>query len=344
MAIKRVTMADVAALAQVSKTTVSFVLNDRPGLSAATRDRVLAAAEELGWTPSAAARTLSGKGTDTIGVVLNRPPRLTGIEPALEDYFQGVEREVSHRLISLLTRVVSSHEEELLTLRSWWYSRRVDGVILVDLRANDDRPSALRNAHVPVAGVGDPKLRNQLPVAWHDDSAAIDQVVGYLHALGHTRIARLSDRSVLSYAKIRNDAFEKSCADRRLSEQMVCPIEATAAAAAQTTRELLMLAKRPTAILYDNAVTAMAGMAVAQEMGIQVPRELSVVAWGGSQICNYTHPTLSAVEGDDLGLGMQAVRMLLSKLKGEDVGDGQCATPIFVPRGSTAPVARVNSF
>ncbi|MDR1710549.1 MAG: LacI family transcriptional regulator [Propionibacteriaceae bacterium] len=338
---KRPTMADVAALAGVSKTTVSLVLNDRPGLPASTRERVLAATEQLGWTPSATARALSGAKTDTIGIVLNRPPAITGIEPALDAFFQGVEREVSHRSISLMMRVVNSHAAELTALRSWWYGGRVDGVVLVDLRANDDRPTALGKAHIPVVGVGNAALRPILPVAWRDDGAAMDEVVAYLTALGHTRIARLSDRSVLAYARARSEAFEASCSIRGLSDYTINDIAATHAASAQATRGLLMQAAPPSAIVYDNTVTAMAGMAVAQEMGIQVPKDLSIVAWGNSEICNYTHPTLSAVEADDKDVGSMAARMLLDMIAGQEPGDGKCPSPVLVPRGSTAPVSRI---
>jgi DNA-binding LacI/PurR family transcriptional regulator len=334
---KRTTMADVAALAGVSKTTVSFVLNERPGLKAETKAKVLAAIEELGWTPSATARTLSGKLTDTVGVVLNRPPRLSGIEPTLNDYYMGVERGLSHREVSMLTRVVNSHEAELLTLRTWWHGGRVDGTILHDLRAGDDRPGLLASLGMPVVGVGDLTWRDQLPVAWSDDAAAIDQVVGYLYALGHRRIARLCDRPILSYSRIRTDAFTAACARRGLGESRVVEVPSLPATAAQATRELLLSAERPSALFYENTVTAMAGLAVAGEMGIAVPRQLSVVAWGSAQLCDYTHPTLSAVEENGMAVGVRAAELLLDVITGREPGDGQCPTPAFTPRGSTAP-------
>lgn len=338
MSLKRITMADVARHAGVSKATVSFVLNDRPGLAAATRARVLAAAEELGWTPSAAARTLSGKRTDTIGVVLNRPPRITGVEPALDEFFQGVERELSHRSISLLMRVVPSHAAEMLAIRTWWYGGRVDGVVLVDLREGDDRPEQLSGAGIRAVGVGDPAIANGLLTAWRDEATVIDQVVGYLATLGHQRIARLSDRSVLSYAMVRNDAFRAGCHNRGLGDCPVLEVTATPSSGAQATRELLLGPDRPSAIVYDNTVTAMAGLAVAHEMGVRVPEQLSIVAWGDSEVASHTHPTLSCIEGDGRELGGRAARMLLDLVAGTDPGDGRCDTPRFVPRGSTAPV------
>jgi DNA-binding LacI/PurR family transcriptional regulator len=85
----------------------------------------------------------------------------------------------------------------------------------------------------------------------------------------------------------------------------------------------------------------MAGIAVAAEMGVDVPGRLSVVAWGEASLCEYTHPTLSAVDHDPLEQGARAVRMLLDIVAGGDGGDGAGGAPVFVPRGSTAPVRAV---
>jgi DNA-binding LacI/PurR family transcriptional regulator len=72
-------------------------------------------------------------------------------------------------------------------------------------------------------------------------------------------------------------------------------------------------------------------------MGIAVPSQLSVVAWGSAQLCDYTHPTLSAVEENGMAVGVRAAELLLDVITGREPGDGQCPTPAFTPRGSTAP-------
>ncbi|HEY0189434.1 MAG TPA: LacI family DNA-binding transcriptional regulator [Cellulomonas sp.] len=335
---KRVTMADVAARAGVSKATVSYALNDRPGLADSTRTRVLAAAEELGWTPNAAARVLSGARTDTVGLVLNRPPSLVGIEPCYSSFLQGIEGELSRHAVSLLMKVVQDHEHELLTLRSWWSGGRVDGVVLIDLRVGDDRPALLAEAGIPVVGVGDPSMAGGMPTSWTDDAASVHSVVSYLAALGHRRIARVADRGVLAHSTVRTAAFHAACALAGVTETAVVEGGATPAEGAGVTRALLTRPDAPTAVVYDNTVTAMAGVAVAAEMGVDVPGRLSVVAWGDPAQCEYTHPTLSAVDHDAMDQGARAVRMLLDLVAGSDPGDGCGGAPVFIPRGSTAPV------
>jgi DNA-binding LacI/PurR family transcriptional regulator len=334
-------MADVAARAGVSKATVSYALNDRPGLAASTRARVLAAAEDLGWTPNAAARVLSGARTDTVGLVLNRPPGLVGIEPCYTGFLQGVEGELSRHAVSLLMKVVPDHEQEQLTLRSWWSGGRVDGVVLIDLRVGDDRPALLAEAGIPAVGGGDPSVSGGIPTSWTDDAASVHDVVHYLAALGHRRIARVADRAVLVHSTIRTRAFHEACAAAGVTETAVVECGASPAEGAAATRALLTRPDAPTALVFDNTVTAMAGIAVAAEMGVDVPGRLSVVAWGEASLCEYTHPTLSAVDHDPLEQGARAVRMLLDIVAGGDGGDGAGGAPVFVPRGSTAPVRAV---
>ncbi|MEU5272897.1 LacI family DNA-binding transcriptional regulator [Streptomyces hygroscopicus] len=87
----RPTIGDVAALAQVSKATVSFVINDRPGVSPQARQRVLDAIDQLGWQPNAGARALSTKRSQTLGLVMRRPPELLSTDPFFTQFVAGIE-------------------------------------------------------------------------------------------------------------------------------------------------------------------------------------------------------------------------------------------------------------
>jgi DNA-binding LacI/PurR family transcriptional regulator len=115
------------------------------------------------------------------------------------------------------------------------------------------------------------------------------------------------------------------------------PSDYTGEEGGRATRRLLIEADRPTAIIYDNDVMAVAGLAVAQEMGLSVPGDLSIVAWDDSPLCSLVHPPLTALTRDIAEYGAHAVRQLLAAIDGKHLGSVEAATAHLTPRGSTAP-------
>src|SRR5262245_12672946 len=131
---KRPTISDIARQAGVSKVAVSYALNGQPGVSAATRRRIIAIAEEIGFSPSSAARALSGQAPQAIGLALCRPALPLGLEPFFMELISGVEAELSARSYALTLQLVADPEAEVALYRRWWGERRIDGVLVCDLR------------------------------------------------------------------------------------------------------------------------------------------------------------------------------------------------------------------
>ncbi|WP_371478825.1 LacI family DNA-binding transcriptional regulator [Kitasatospora sp. NBC_00315] len=337
----RVTIRDVAARAGVSAGAVSLALNDRPGLSAPTRERIRAAAAELGWIPSQAARSLGSRGdrTDTVGLVIARPARQLGLEPFFMEFISGIESVLEVRAATLLLRLVRDREQETAVHREWWRTRRVSGSVLVDLTEDDPRIPALARLGMPVVAAGHCGLAgDDLTAVWTDDAAAIEEAVRYLALLGHRRIARVGGDPALGHTVIRSRALERITAELGLDEPRSLPTDFSGHAGARATRMLLASGdQRPTAIIYDNDIMAVASLSVAAEFGLHVPRDLSLIAWDDSQLCRLTHPTLSAMSHDVHGFGAQVARSLFDLVDRLPVSSGPAATPVLVPRGSTAP-------
>lgn len=332
----RVTIKDVAARAGVSKGAVSLAFNNKPGVSEATRTRIFAAARELGWEPNLSARSLSIQRVDTVGLAICRPARLLGLEPFYMEFISGIESVLTEHSCSLLLRLVRDLDEEVALQESWWRGRRVSGSILVDFHQDDARLPALKDLGMPAVAVGHPSLTGGLTSVWTDDATAVAEAVRYLAALGHRRIARVGGPLTLGHSGIRAAAFDAVTAELGLEGQQA----ATGFAGeegARATRSLLLSARRPTAIVYDNDIMAVAGAAVAAEMGLSVPDDLSLLAWDDSQLCRLTHPTLSAMSHDIHGFGAEVTRTLFAVIAGEDVGSHPVPTPALTPRGSTGP-------
>ena len=334
---KRPTIADIAQRAGVSKGAVSYALNGQPGVSDATRQRIVAIAQEIGFNPNSAARALSGATANAVGLALCRPARIIGIEPFFMGLISGVEAELSAASYALTLQVVTSPEHEIAVYRRWWGERRVDGVFVSDLRLDDSRIPILQELQLPAVVIGGPGDTGTLAQVWSDDAGAVVEAVRYLVALGHRRIARVGGLPDFLHTETRTRAFADVCADLGLDEAVTVPSDYTGEEGTLATRRLLISENRPTAIIYDNDVMAIAGLAVAQEMGLSVPGDLSIVAWDDSPLCRLVHPPLTALSRDIAAYGAQAARQLLAAIAGRHVGNVEESGAHLIPRGSTAP-------
>jgi DNA-binding LacI/PurR family transcriptional regulator len=335
--VKRPTIADVAQRAGVSKGAVSYALNGQPGVSDTTRQRILAVAREIGFSPSNAARALSRASANAVGLAPCRPAKILGVEPWFMGLISGFEQELAARSYALTLQVVASPEEEIEVYRRWWGERRIDGVFLTDLREHDPRVPVLQELELPAVVLGGPADTGTIPQLWSDDTGAMTEAVRYLAALGHRRIARVSGLVSLLHTHARTRAFAQACAALGLPEAVTVQADYTGEEGGRVTRRLLIGADRPTAIIYDNDVMAVAGLAVAQEMGLSVPADLSIVAWDDSLLCSLVHPPLTTLSRDIPAYGAHAARQLLRVIDGERAGNVEGSAVHLTARGSTAP-------
>jgi DNA-binding LacI/PurR family transcriptional regulator len=171
---------------------------------------------------------------------------------------------------------------------------------------------------------------------WSDDASAMAMVVEYLAALGHRRVARVAGPSGLLHTELRGQAFAEVADRLALDSAVSVATDYSPEQGGQATRRLLSGTPRPTAVIYDNDVMAVAGTSVAHEMAVDVPRDLSIVAWDDSVLCEIVHPPLTVLSRDIMAYGARAAERLLALLDGAGVGDFEDAMPRLISRGSTA--------
>ncbi|QUQ65680.1 transcriptional regulator [Kutzneria sp. CA-103260] len=330
----KVTIKDVAQAAGVSPSAVTLAVHGKPGVSAATRDRILRVARELGWSPNQAAQSLSGRAIHSVGLAIARPARLLGREPFYMEFIAGIESVLSVNSCSLLLRLVEP-EQEIAVQREWWGANRVNGSILVDLRTDDPRVPALSALGLPAVVVGHPSLAGPFTSVWTDDATAMNEAVRYLAAIGHRRIARVSGPAELGHSAIRTEAFANAARDLGLQAQTIVA-DFSADQGARACRSLLLAAERPTAIVFDNDIMAVTALGVAAEFGLSVPGDLSLLAWDDSELCRLTRPTLSAMQHDIFAFGADVAQTLFDVMNHREAASHAAQVPALVPRGSTA--------
>ncbi|WP_199826314.1 LacI family DNA-binding transcriptional regulator, partial [Streptomyces sp. SBT349] len=309
------TIADVAALAGVSVSAVSKVVNGRDGISEPTRKRVLEAAAKLRWSPSATAVALRGARTRAIGMVAGRSTDVLATDPHFTLLISGIERELAPADYGLLLHIVGEEPgAEERAYRRLAEERRVDGVILTESRVGDPRFDLLRQLRLPAVLVGEP---------WRDDpvvsvraggqETGVREAVDHLHGLGHRRIAYVSGPQDRVHTVFRRRVFEAALAERGLVPSRVLVSDFTAQDAVAAMRELLAAVpdERPTAVLFANDTMAVAGMNAARRLGFDVPGDLSVIGHDDLPLGELVYPTLTTIAQDVISLGRAAVCLFI---------------------------------
>jgi DNA-binding LacI/PurR family transcriptional regulator len=335
---RRPTIADIAREAGLTKAAVSFALNGQPGVSEQTRMRVLEIARRIGWQPNSAARALSDGRAGAFGLVVDRPAAMLGVEPFFMQLISGIQAELSGQHVALLFTIAEDLDAEIELYRTWWGQCRVDGVFVVDLRVDDPRVPVLEEIGMPAVVIGHPSVSGSLPAVWHDDVVVTRTVMEHLVALGHRHIGRVSGMPELRHTQIRTEAFEAAAVDLGVTVVHLAG-DYTGESGARATEALLGARPRPTAIVYDNDLMAVSAIGVARRLGIDVPGEVSMVAWEDSPLCQLVHPALTALHRDVLGYGARAAARLVAAARGAGVGDVKDAAHQLVRRESTGPVS-----
>ena len=264
-----------------------------------------------------------------------RPGRLA-YEPFFAELLSGIEAELSARQVALMLQIVEDVEAETVALRRWWAERRVDGVLLVDLRMDDPRVPLVEELGLPAVIVGGPGPTGSLPFFPGGDANGVCQIVQHLVMLGHRRIDRVAGSPEFAHTQLRTEVFEEALAGAGAGGNVVTT-DYSSSAGAEATRQLLSGSSAPTAIVYDSDLMAVAGLSAAQEMGVDVPGELSIASFDDSLICGVVRPSLTACARDVVGYGAEAARALISLVEDEPVPPYVVEPPRLVPRASTAP-------
>jgi DNA-binding LacI/PurR family transcriptional regulator len=324
---RRPTIADVARRAGVSATAVSFAVNDRPGVSPETRERILAAARELGWRPSASARALTEARTRAIGLVLARDPAQLELDAFFVRFLSGIERTLAPADHALLLQIVPA-ESSLAAHVRLARGGRVDGCLLTDIEVGDPRFALLEAEGVPAVLAGDPA--GPCPFPWLETRHAegIDAAVAHLRELGHERIAFLGGSADHEHVRARRARW-RAAADAAGGPEEYAAADPTGAA-----RRLLSAG--PTAVVCTSDSLALAVLQEARALGLDVPGDVSVAGFDDSPLAALAGPALTSVRVDYAEFGAAAAAALLAVIAGEPVPGYSASAPELVRRTSTA--------
>jgi LacI family transcriptional regulator len=324
---------DVAKLAGVSRTTVSFVLNNVPGvkITEETRQRVLDAAQELNYYPTAAARSLASGKTHRIGLILGRGQKRLSADAFLPSFLQGVTASVGQRgylLVLQMEEDVPSHEAYIRLIRE----QQVDGLIISGPRSDDPVLAELKEDGFPLLLHG--QLKDcPMPCVDVDNKAGAYQAVMHLIGLGHRRIGFVSN-APLSYAgaKARFAGYEQALSEHRipLEDELVRTASFLPETGQRAAEELLALSERPAAVFAASDVVAIGVMSAIQAAGLHIPEDMAVVGFDDIFLAAHTQPPLTTVRVPAYGLGWTAAEVLIALVEGDAASSVTLETELVI--------------
>jgi len=344
-------IADVAREAGVSKTAVSFAFNNPERLSLETADRIREVAENLGYRPHPVARMLTQRRTMTLGVLTPQALSVIFSNPFFALFNEGIARAAEERGYEL--HFISPMHGSLVTAMG---RATVDGVVVVGLGAEHPEVGQVRNAGLPIVLVDSDDLPEHGSVVVDDEGGARAAAV-HLIELGHRDILVLAveapqavaadapettlgsrDEAAVTVRRLRGYERAFEAAGLVLDPASVVAGRASIDGGAATFQRAWAMGRRPTAVLAMGDAMALGAIRAARELGLHVPRDLSVVGFDDIDLASHVDPALTTVHQPIRQKGFEAARLLLEEVD-------QPASPVqhvlletrLIVRGSTAP-------
>jgi len=288
------TIKDVARLANLSVTTASRALNNHSDVAPTTRAHVVRVAESLGYHPNHAARSLQGTRTDTIGLVI---PRLVHryVDSFWLEFIGGAGMTCADADLDLLLSSGDDLSAEHAHYQRLIRSRRVDGMILCDVRVRDPRVTFLQTHAAPFVTFG--RTLGDDDYSWVDvdGAAGIQLAVEHLHGLGHQRILFLGTGREYSFSHCRFEGYQTGLAhagiaydpdlvvqDLGVGDDLYAPLSRAAS-----------LPNPPTAVIACADFLAAGTLNVLRGIGTAVPDHMSLLAFDDTLLTQHAEPPIT---------------------------------------------------
>lgn len=314
---RRVSLKQLAEHLGITEGTVSRALNNYPDIAKSTRDRVLAAADELGYLPNPTARRLATGRAEAVAYIMPTS-RSALATPFVSQLLQGLGDALANRGWDLLVVQPTSAEDETDTLQKLTASGKVSGVVLSRPLKVDSRIEFLKKSGFPFIVHG--RAKDADDYAWYDidSKSAFSEAVDHLAALGHQRIGFIGAPTYLNFVQERLDGFSDGLARNGLTAdpKLISIAEMTDEGGERAAEDLLAQDNPPTALLCVNDIQAIGAMAAIRSKGLEPGKDVSVIGYDGVWMGRHTNPPLTSMAQPQAHSGRQLGDMLLAIIDG----------------------------
>ncbi len=318
---KRVALREVAELAGVSRTTVSFVLNNVSGMriSDETRVRVLEAAKTLNYHPDATARRMVSGKTQTLGFVLRQNPDQAFADQFLPQVLNGFSQACANQGYHVLFETISPNSSTGGYARLI-NERHVDGIVLSGPRSDDQDILRLHADKAPVVLLGQ-LPGSDIPFVDVNNISGAALATRHLIEHGHQRIALITNAPPAYTASTDRLAGYRQALEQAglaYSHDLVRYGDFTWRGGGAAMRDLLALSPRPTAIFVASDTVALGALQTIRQAGLRVPQDIALVGFDDVPMAELIEPPLTTVRLPAFGLGWGAAELLIRLIAAED--------------------------
>jgi LacI family transcriptional regulator len=334
----RSTIYEVAKRSGVSTATVSRVMVDGKGFSEATRERVLAAAAELGWVPSGSARGLASRRAGIVGLLFPDLGQSGAAEEEsplyVDQVIRGAERAATAAGDAVLIAATRSESGRQLAFS---VAGKVDGLVVMARSLSDDDTAAISRS-VPVVILANSRVGGGLDVVGADNRGGSRQITWHLLAVhGHTDLAFIGGPAQSPDAEERFAGFRDALREAGLAAPRAPAAvgEFTETGGRQAVQALLADGRRPGAIVCGNDEMAIGALAALRSAGLRVPADVAVTGFDDIAATRHVRPALSTVRQPMRELGERSVQTLLRRIADPSAPQASVVLPTqAVIRGS----------
>lgn len=310
------TLKDIAQRAGVTSATVSMVINNKPNISKATREKVLAIARELNYHPNVIARGLATRKTNAIGIVV---PNLAS--SFVVRVMQGIKSSISEKDYTVLLFDTIGHmESEMDVFNRVVLEGRVDGAIIITAKAIDDELKLFANENKPCIMVA--RRSEVVDSVYVNHTRAAQEAVDYLLEKGHKSVAIVVDDKKPLVMEDRVNGYRQALEAKGIPAIPPVTVEDdTAGEGGRIVDCLLSLDPKPTALFC--AAGDMVAIGVIKELkkrGIRVPENMAVLGYDDIPAAEVVEPALTTVRQPKLEMGDYAINMVIDKIEGREKG------------------------
>jgi LacI family transcriptional regulator len=334
-----VTLKDIAARLDLSVTTVSRALGGYTDVAAETQQRILHAAQEMGYHPNVIAQSLQRQRSNTLGFVIPATRRSLS-DPFFLDLLSGIGDGAAERGFDLLVSTCEPlSAAEVAVYERLVRGKRVDGVVIARTRRDDQRISYLMGQGFPVAAFGRTDMELASPYIDVDGASGVVLAMAHLFSHGHRRIAFISPPAYLMFAGHRLAGYREGLKQRQLpfDTDLVVEGDLSQASGHEVMINLLTLADPPTAVLCGNDLMALGAIHAVQDGGLVVGEDVAVVGFDDIPLAEHSHPPLTTVRQPIYEIGKRLAAMVACIVVGDGLVDRQVILqPELVVRASSA--------
>lgn len=312
----KITIKDVAKEADVSPSTVSRVISDSPNISEPTKDKVRFIMEEMGYFPNAIARSLVKQKTRSIGLVMSRPTDRALANPFFSGVIQGIAAVAQEKNYSLLLTAADNYEDEYQEALKQLKVGKVDGLVLLASRINDDLIKQLLENSYPFVLIGRSEEFQSIPRVDNDNYKAAYSLVERLIHSGYKEFSILAGHKdyVFTGDRLKGVIDALKAYNLELNQDKIEFTDFTFESAEKSAYKILSNHKVDVLIAFDDLL-GMAAVQTAEILGFSIPDQIGIVGFNDHTLVSYLKPALTTVKIPIVEMGQKAISMLIKMLE-----------------------------